>query len=179
MIFKQNMKEITDNAQVLSQYRANSMLQKGNDVPLDDTPLTLDDVGVLRKYLKSGCREIQKVFSGYQVSIVDAEGNTLLPFEFDVPDPDITIGEGETANPDNNVLLFRLSMPATFNSSVIGQMDDAIRDALESYLLYRTAKHKMNEIQSYQADFEDAKGMLRTYVNMRTQSVRRNYNILE
>ena len=179
LIFKQNIKEITDNVQVLSQYRGNSLQQKGNNVPLDDTPVTLDDIKILKKYLKTGCMEINKVLSGYQSSIVNDEGTELLPFEFDVADPDIEIPHGETANPDNNVIIFRCSMPETFNTAVITTMDEAIRDALENYLLYRTSKHKMNEMQSYQQDFDEAKGLLRTYVNARTKSTRRTYNILE
>lgn len=179
LVFKQKIKEVTDNTQVLSQYRGNSVLQKGNDVQLDDTPLSLDDIKILRKYLKTACAEINKVLSGYQSSIEDADGNALVPFEFDVADPDIVLDEGETADPDENIIIIRAGLPATFNTSVITHMDDAIRDALESYLLYRTSKHKMNETQSYYDDFTGAIGNLRTYINMRTASVRRNYNILE
>lgn len=170
LIFKYPLTEITGNAKILSQYRENSLLQKGNNVPLDDTALTEEDVKILNKYLKTGCAEIANIVSGYSDNLVDEDENELLPFEFNVADPDEEVNE--------NVFIFRMAMPETFNKSVIQPMDEAIKDALENYLLYRTSKHKMNEVNSYNEDYESSLGLIRSYINRRTASTTRNHNLL-
>lgn len=174
LIFKHKLTEITGNAKILSQYRENSLLQKGNNVPLDDTALTEEDKAVLTKYLKTGCAEIANIVSGYSDNLVDENGNELLPFEFNVVNPDTP----QDTTEENKVFIFRLAMPETFNKAVINPMDEAIEDALENYLLYRTSKHKMNEVNSYREDYETSLGLIRSYINRRTASTKRNYNIL-
>ena len=176
LTFKYKIKDITGNMQILSHYRENSLLQKGNDVPLDDTASTMADQSLLKKYLKAGCAVIANVFSGY-TPVYDVDNETVLdPFEFDVADPEIELGEGETADPLENVFIFRASLPDTFNQSALIPMDEAIKDCLENYLLFRISKLMANENESFRQDYEDALSQVRGGIHRRTKGTTRNIN---
>ena len=171
IIFSYKISDIIDNAQVLSLYRSNSMLEKGSENTLDDTAVSDEDESLLKKYLKSGCSLIADILSGYTKDLINSDGNKVLmvgePFEFDVTHETVA-----------HSFVFRVNMPETFSESVVQLIDDAIKDALENYVLYRVAKLKMIEAETYFSDWENSRSQIRGYINRRTKSTVRNYNNL-
>lgn len=171
IIFSDKISDIIGNAQVLSLYRSNSMLEKGSENVVDDSAISDEDESLLKKYLKSGCSLIANALSGYTKDLINSDGDTVLmegePFEFDI-----------TYSTVEHSFVFRVNMPETFRASVVDLIDDSIKDALENYVLYRVAKLKLIEGDTYFSDWESSLSQIRGYLNQRTKSTVRNYNSL-
>lgn len=171
IIFSYKISDFVNNAQVLSMYKASSSFNFGKEESSDDTSLKAEDVSFLTKYLKSGVMVLANIISGYTKDLTNSKREVVImdgePVEFDV-----------VYGNEPNSIVFRLNMPETFNEAILGPMDEAIKDALESYVLYRTAKLRAVEYLSYQEDYEQALGQVRNYINRRIKGVRRNYNLI-
>jgi len=155
------------NAQVLSMYRASGTLSSGGEAIVMDTILNTSDEQILTRYLKAGAVIIADIMSGYTKNILDQDGVMLLdPYEF-----------GGTLGLLTNQLIYRLNMPDTVIDSAIDALDEAIRDGLENYIIYRTAKHRSIENQSYLQDWNECLDNIRKYLNRRSEGTHRNYNI--
>lgn len=168
LVFNYPIADFITNAQVLSMYRANTTFDNGGEPLVTDTILSNSDTQILTRYLKAGSVLVADVMSGYAHDIVDSQGviTALNPYQFDA-----TLGEL------THQLIYRLNMPDAFLTSATSGIDEAIRDGLENYLLFRTAKHRATEFQSYEMDWEKCLSNIRGYLNRRTESVRRDYNL--
>lgn len=171
IIFNYKIEDFLNNAQVLSLYRSNSLLEKGSEHIVDDTAVSDEDETLLKKYLKAGASFIAQVISGYTKDLINSAGDTVPmegePFKFDV-----------TYETVEHSIVFRLNMPETFNLSVLSTMDEAIKDTLENYVLWRVNEIKGTESASWKDSYETALGQVRNYINRRTQGTRRNYNLI-
>jgi len=167
IVFSYKISDFFTNAQVLSLIRTNSMLEKGNENTVDDFSINDEDEALVKKYLKTGCALIANVLSGYARNLLDVDGVTELEaFEFDV-----------TYSTVEGSFVFRVNMPDTWPTSGMILIDDAIKDALENYVLYRLAKHKMIEGESYYSSFDDSVKNIRSYLSRRTSTVTRSKNL--
>lgn len=170
IVYNYLIADILNNAQVLSLYRANSLLNQGNDSIVDDTAVGSEDESLLKKYLKAGSALVANVLSGYTKDLLNSEGDTVLmegvPFEFDV-----------TYSEVDHQIVFRINMPETWPADAMLLADEAIKDALENYILYRANKFKMIDYRTYQEDHETALGNLRTYIHRRTETITRSYKL--
>lgn len=165
--FSYTIESIVNNAQILSLIRTNSMLEKGNENTVDDFSINDEDKSLVKKYLKTGAALIAHVLSGYTKNLLDTDGVTELEaFEFDV-----------TYDSVDHSFVFRVNMPDTWPTSAMVLIDDAIKDGLENYVLYRIAKHKMIEGETYYLSFDDAVKMIRSYISRRTTTVVRAKNL--
>jgi hypothetical protein len=171
IIFNYKISDFIDNAQVLSLYRVNTLLESKSENVVDDTAVSDEDESLSSKYLKAACVQIAQIISGYTKDLLQPDGTTILmegsPFEFDV-----------TYETVEHSIVFRINMSLNFNKAIITAMDEAIKDALESFVLYRTARTKGIEFISYQEDWENSIGQVRNYINRRTTGTRRNYNLI-
>ena len=167
IIFNYQISDFINNVQILSQLRSNSRLAKGDENELDDTSITDDEEALVKKYLRAGCAEIADILSGYTNDLLDTDEVTELEaFEFDV-----------TYLTVENSIVFRVNMPTTFRTSAMKLIDEAIKDALENYLLYRVARHKTIEEKTYTEDCEKAKDQIRSYLTRRTGTIKRVYKL--
>jgi hypothetical protein len=171
IIFSYKISDFIANTQILSIYRASSAYNAGNEGVVYDTAISPEDESFMTKYLKAGASLVSQVISGYTKDLINKEGDTVLmvgqPFEFDVIYEMI-----------EHSIVFRVNMPETFNQSVMPALDEAIKDALENYTLYRTAKLRAVEFASYQEDWETALGQVRTFIHRRTEGTRRSYKFI-
>lgn len=143
------------------------MLEKGNESVVDDFSINDEDEALVKKYLKTGAALVAHVLSGYARNLLDVDGETELEaFEFDV-----TYDEVEHS------FVFRVNMPDTWPTSAMILIDEAIKDALENYVLYRLAKHKMIEGESYYTSYDDAVKMIRSHISKRTETITRSKNL--
>lgn len=162
--FEYKISEVITNIEILSQYRSNSMVQKGNDVDLDDSSSTFEDEKILTKYLKQGVSIVGGVLSGYSSGLLDTDNVTeLKPFEF---------------NTEDDQIIFRMNVPDTFQENVIDSIDEEIKDFLENYVLSRINIHRGNEFESYLSALDESKSKIRGYISRRTETVKRNYNLI-
>ena len=165
--FSYKISDLTNNAQILSLIRANSMLEKGSENTVDDFSISDEDEALVKKYLKTGAALIAHVLSGYARNLLDTDGVTELEaFEFDV-----------TFDSVEHSFIFRVNMPETWPTSAMVLIDDAIKDGLENYVLYRISKHKMIEGETYYLSFDDAVKSIRSYISRRTTTVIRAKNL--
>lgn len=160
--FTYSISDFISNIQVLSLYRGNSSLDKGPESILDDTAISSEDDALLKKYLKYGASLIAHTLSGYAKDLINSSGETVLM-------------EGEPFEVSSTQVIFRINMPETFQVNVINQIDEAIKDALENYVLYRVAKQKLIEGETYFNDWEQSRGQIRSYLVARTKPTRRTY----
>jgi len=171
IIFNYKISDFVNNAQILSLYRVNTLLDRGSENIVDDTAISDEDESISQKYLKAGCAIIAQAISGYTKDLLQSDGSIILmegePFEFDA-----------TYNTIQHSIVFRVNMPLNFNEAIIQSMDEAIKDALENYTIYRLAKIKGIDYMSYQEDWENSLGQIRTYINRRTTGTKRNYNLI-
>lgn len=171
IIFSYKISDFIGNAQVLSMYRASTAFNSGKDGIVDDTSLSGEDESLLKKYLKTGASFVAQAFSGYNKDLINKLRETVLmvgePFEFDV-----------TFETVENSIIFRVNMPETFNENGIPALDESIKDALENYMIFRTAKLRAIEYMSYQEDYESALGRVRTLIHRRTEGIRRSCNFI-
>ena len=167
IVFNYKISDLINNAQILSLIRTNSMLDKGTESVVDDFSINGEDEALVKKYLKTGAALIANVLSGYARNLLDVDGVTELEaFEFDI-----------TYDSVEHSFVFRVNMPVTWPASAMILTDDAIKDGLENYVLYRIAKHKMIEGESYYLSFDDAAKMIRSYISRRTSTVIRAKNL--
>lgn len=165
--FNYKISNLINNVQVLSLLRVNTMLDKGPESVVDDFSINDEDESLVTKYLKTGCSLIANVLSGYARNLLDVDGVTELEaFEFDV-----------TYDSVEHSFLFRVNMPDTWPTSAMILIDDTIKDGLENYILYRIAKHKMIEGESYYLSFDDSVKLIRSYIHRRTTTVNRAKNL--
>lgn len=158
---------IVNNAHVLSLFRSNSMIDKGEQPVIDDISLNPEDVSMIKRYLKAGSVLIAYALSGYSNNLIGEDNVTKLdPFEFDTEDED-----------KNKLIVFRSNMPSTWPESTKTLIDESIKDCLESYVLYRVSKHKFMECDSYLSDFESSIGNIRCFLSIRNDTVKRPYNL--
>lgn len=171
IIFNYKITDFTNNAKVLSIYRASSSFDSGKENTVGDIVLKESDESFLKKYLKIGVMNIAQVVSGYTKDLTNSLGVLVEmvgePVEFNVAYESVA-----------DSIVFRLNMPETFNLSILSPMDESIKDCLENYMLYRTSKLKGLDYLSYQEDYEQALGQIRTYINRRTKGTVRNYNLI-
>lgn len=165
--FSYKISDLFANAQVLSLIRTNLMLEKGNESSVDDFSINDEDAALVKKYLKTGAALIANVLSGYARNLLDTDGVTELEaFEFDVTYLEVP-----------GSFVFRVNMPDTWPVSTTILIDEAIKDALENYILYRIAKQKLIEAETYFMSFEAAVSNIRSYVSRRTTTVTRSKNL--
>lgn len=169
--FNYLINDFIDNAQLQSMYRAGTMYNSGQEGVLLDPSISAEDDGLLKKYLKVGVTLIAQVISGYTKDLRNSKGDILSmvgePMEFDI-----------TYETVENSIVFRVNMPETFNLAVIKALDEAIKDTMENYILYRTGRSKGTEFESFQQDWETALGRVRAYINRRTETIRRSYSFI-
>lgn len=182
--------DFINNAKVLSVYRASSAYNEGKSS--DDTNLTNNDESFLEKYLKLACAEMVGIFSGYAYEIYAADGVTALePYEYD-----ISVGTPAVAHQivfrlvmqdaltveDNSLIAQNVRLrnlypvPPPFNKTALFLLDVMVKDALENFILFRTAKYRGIEFQSYQQDYKEALANVRSCLHKRTAPVVRNLN---
>ena len=167
-VFCYDIDAIISNSKILSSYRSNSLLDRGNESNFDDTEASNEDDNLLKKYLKLGASMIADIVSGYTKDLLDVDGETeLAAFEFNVAYKDVT-----------SAIVFRVNMPDTFNQAISISIDEEIKDGIENYMLYRISKTKGIEYSSYQENYEESLGKIRSYINRRTESVKRSYGLL-
>lgn len=167
LTFNYSIPDLVTNILALSGLRSQSVFNNGGDAITDNTKLTNEDEALITKYLKAGCAHIADIMSGYASGILDEDGVTELdPFEFDAE-----LGDEE------NQIIFRAVMPDTFVEATVTPMDEVIKDALENYVIFRTAKIRGTEFQSYEDDYNKAIDKLRSYLNRRSSPVKRSFNL--
>lgn len=164
IVYNYKISDLLNNSQVLSLYRAGSQLEKNSEFFADDSTVSDEDESLLKKYLRSGCALIASALSGYTKDLYDVDGVTLLEaYEFDI-----------TYETVENSIVFRVNMPSTFRSNAMLLIDDSIKDGLENYVLYRVAKLKQIESETYFSDWETQLGNVRSYLTRRTDVVKRS-----
>ena len=167
IIYSYKISDITNNVQILSLFRSNSIIDKGEQPVIDDFPLNPEDVSMIKKYLAIGSSLVAYSLSGYAKNLIDSDGVTILePFEFDI----------EYSN-DTGMIVFRTNMPDNWPISTKTLIDESIKDCLENYVLYRVSKHKMIELNSYYEDFNYALSNVRGYISRRNTIIKRKYNL--
>ena len=170
IIYNYKIADILNNSQIISLYRSNSLLEKGSENTLDDTAVSDEDESLLKKYLRTASALIADVMAGYNKDLINSAGDTVLfegePFEFDV-----------TYDSVEHSIVFRSLMPETWPTTTLILIDDAIKDALENYVLYRVAKLKLIEGETYFSDWESALSQIKNYLTRRTEPIKRNYNL--
>ena len=167
VVFNFPVSDFIGNAKVLSMYRAKTISKNGGDANTLDTVLDSSDESFLKKYLKVGCSKIADVMSGYSKNILDQDGVMLLdPYEFD------SSLEGQSGQ-----IIFRINVPDSFVDTSVDSIDEAIRDGLENYMMYRTAKLRAVEFQSYQMDWETSLNDIRGYLSRRSETTKRSMNM--
>lgn len=166
VVFNYTLSDFTTNAQILSQYRTQTTFNNGGDAITDNVKLTSDDETLIKKFLKGACLKIADVLSGYTRYITDTDGvMEIPPFEYDV-----------TFNALPGQVVFRINMPDTFITSSIEGMEDAIKNAIENYILSRTSEVRGMDNRSYEDMYEKSLSSVRSYLSRRYSAIRRNYN---
>lgn len=175
--FKYKEADILNNAQILSLYRANALLQHNEEIPLDDSAATYEDDSMLINLLHKGAGVVGASLAGYGKALYDTDGITLLPaVEFVsqvVADPD----SDPVIDAVDAQVIFRINMPDTFSNDLVLPIDQAIRDTLESYVLYRIMKLKGHNYESYYDDYVQGLSQIMAYVSQRTKPIRRSYTM--
>lgn len=171
IIFNYKISDFINSTEILSVYRANSLVDQSNAPEPNDSAISKDDEALIKKYLSIGASTIAQALSGYNKDLLDSLGNTLVmvgePYEFNVVFEEV-VGS----------IVYRINVPENFNLSVLEAFDNAIKDCLENYVLYRVCKNKAIEFKSYQEDYENALGQIRMYVNRRNGTIKRRYNLI-
>ena len=70
-----------------------------------------------------------------------------------------------------------LLFPDNFVTTSVNQVDESIKDAIVNYILYRSAKLKATEFQSFEKDWEESLSQIRSYLQRRNTSTVRNMNL--
>lgn len=167
IVFNQNIPDFINNPQILSEYRTQTIFNNGGDGTTDNFKLEADDEAMIKKYMKAACAKIAVALSGYTKGIYDTDGvMEIPPYLFDTTYLGVP-----------NQILYRINMPDSFIVTNIAAMDEAMKDAIENYILYRTAKLRGTEFQSYQSDWENALNDLRGYLHHRYETTKRNMNL--
>lgn len=168
--FTYKINDFLNNAQIISMYRANAILQHSSpDVPiaLEDTATTYEDDAIITNYLKKGAAELAGSLSGYAQDLFDVDGITpkdAIEFTEDTQDAEAQI-------------IIRITLPITFNNSLLLPIDEAIKDALENYVLYRLYKAKGHNFESFLDDYSKSTGNILMYLNQRSKSTHRSYRM--
>lgn len=175
IIFTYKVSDILNNAQIQSLYRANALLQHNEEIPLDDSAATYEDQSILTNYLKKGCGVLSASMAGYGNALYDEDGITLLPaLEFVsevIADPD---ADPAVVGVDAQVI-FRVNMPDTWNTNLALPMDEAIKDTLENYIIYRLFQIKGHNFESFFNDYTTGMSKIMEFLNMRERPIRRSY----
>ena len=173
IVFTYQIDEFLNNAQVISLYRANALLQHVPEIPLDDSVATThEDEAILTNYLKLGSSLIASAMAGYTTDLLDTD--LITPLEALK-----YITEDLTADPVVNAqIIFRINVPTTFNNANITLIDHSIKDALENYVLYRLNKHKGHDWESFKEDYDTAMSQVLLYLNQRTKTVTRSFRMI-
>ncbi len=168
IIFNYTINEILDQSKIISLYRANTSLNAGIENALEELGIHEKDNDLLEKYLKTGCGLIADALSGYARNLLDEDGTTELEaFEFDATYEDVT-----------NSIVYRVNMPDAWPTSAMHLIDDAIKDSLENYVIYRINKQKGIDASSNFDDWETALGKIRSLLCRRTEPVLRRANTM-
>lgn len=171
LTFTYKVAELISNAQAISMYRASSSHSQGNPGASNESTLTLEDESIMLKYLKLAANEVANAMGGYTKDLLDDDGVTALEaFEFTQTTP-VAPTEAE------DVLIFRVNMPTTFNTAYTNQILSAIADAIENFILMRIAKYRSLEMASYKDDFDNAISLIKEYLTKRTATITRSMNM--
>lgn len=163
IVFNYTISEILNQSKIISLYRANTSLNGGVENALEEQGLHEKDDPIIEKYLKTGCGLIADTLSGYARNLLDEDGVTELEaFEFNVTYDNVA-----------NSIVYRVNMPTTWPESAMNLIDDAIKDSLENYVVYRINKQKGIDASSFFDDWEDARGRIRSLLSRRTEPVLR------
>jgi len=163
IVFSYPIKDFVNDAQVLSLYRGKAIAVTGAQLINSEFKLSDQDDSLIKKYLKSAAVKILDVVSGYTKGIQDYG---TIPFEYDV-----------TYNDIESQIVYRLLFPDNFVTTSVNQIDESIKDAIVNYILYRSAKLKATEFQSFEKDWEESLSQIRSYLQRRNTSTVRNMNL--
>lgn len=167
VVFNFNLEDFKNDVKILSAYRNQTTFNSGGDEVTDNGKLTAEDEPLISKYLKEACNQIAHALSGYTRNIFDTDGVMQIPaYEFDT-----------TYDGLPNQVVFRINMPDTFIESNIDPMDGAIRDAIENFIIYRTAQLRGTEWQSYYQNWDNALNKVRSYLHLRYEPTKRRMNL--
>lgn len=171
IVFTYKVNDFLNNAQIISMYRANALVQHGPQIDLDDTEASYEDQSILTNYLKKGAAIIAANMSGYAKALYDTDGITALN-ALDFIAEDLTVDPIIEAQ-----IIFRINLPDSFNNTLILPCDEAIKDALENYMLYRLFKHKGHNFESFMDDYKSSVNNILTYINHRSTVTKRSMNL--
>jgi len=168
--FYYEISKLISNIRVISDYRAKSEIDRGeqNIIP----SVNLVDDPIAEKLLEDAGAEIALIMSGYFDGLVDEEGNELEGYEFDV-----TYLDEETYQATENCMVFRLNMPSSFNTKLIGSIDRSIKSALENFVLYKFFMMVHFEPGTYEKNYNEDLEKIRYYIHQRTSPIKRAYKL--
>lgn len=159
IVFTYQFADIINNAQIVSSLRSNTVIPGKDEV--SDVSVNRDDEALMTKYLKQGALEIAGKLSGYTANLYDTDGITLLePIEFSA-----------------TTITMRVNVPLTFKTTILKTLDRAIEDALENYSIFRINEFKGHSFETFESNYNKAINRILTYINARTRTITRKYNL--
>ena len=173
IVFTYKIADFLNNAQILSLYRGNALLQHAEEIPLDDSAITYEDESILTNLLKKGVAIVGASMAGYGNALYDEDGITLLKaIEFITAVPAAPPVEAVEAQ-----VIFRINMPDTFNHDLALPLDETIKDTLENYILYRSMDLKGHNYESYKENYTTGLSNIMAVLNQRERPIRRSYSM--
>lgn len=173
IVFTYIVNDLLNNAEIISQYRGNALLQHAEEIPLDDTASSFfEDRAILTNYLKKGAAILMASLNAYAINLIDADGIEYEAYEWVnevAADPPVEYSPEQ--------IIIRLGMPDNWNTSLAYAMDEAIKDTLENYMLYRLGKAKGHNFESYLDDYKEGVSSIMMFANQRNTTTKRRYNL--